>query len=72
MTIMQKVYWLIASMGNIFALYFISQNASILSSLLLLGTIAYTVVGFYDLNFSRHNLIIIFTMLLSKIEIYIL
>jgi hypothetical protein len=56
MTIMQKVYWLIASMGNLLALYLFSQDSSLSYGLLLLATLGYTVIGFYDLHFSRHNL----------------
>ena len=54
MTIMQLIYWLIASVGNLLALYFLST--SLLSILLLVFTVCYTVIGFYDLKFSSHNL----------------
>ena len=56
MTIMQKVYWLIASIGNLFALYLFSQEVNFSHSLLLLVTASYTVIGFYDMYFSRHSL----------------
>ncbi len=56
MTIMQKVYWFIATIGNISALILMSQTASWLSSLLFLFTLAYSLIGYYDLNFSKHNL----------------
>lgn len=49
MTIMQKVYWLIATLGNLFffSLYFLTDN---FFSLTLAGlTLVYTLVGFYDL-----------------------
>jgi len=53
---MQKILWLIASLGNISTAYFYMQGSSILSSLLLLLTITYTLIGFYDLYFSPHSL----------------
>ena len=56
MTMMQKVYWLIASIGNLLALYLFSQNVSFINGLLLLTTMAYTVIGFYDIYFSLHSL----------------
>jgi glutamate synthase domain-containing protein 2 len=56
MTMMQKVYWLIASIGNLLALYLFSQDSSFNNGLLLLTTMAYTVIGFYDIYFSRHSL----------------
>ncbi|AQS36788.1 glutamate synthase family protein [Shewanella psychrophila] len=56
MTIMQLVYWLIASIGNLLALYFLSTSTSALSVLLLVFTVCYTAIGFYDLKFSTHNL----------------
>ncbi|MPY21686.1 FMN-binding glutamate synthase family protein [Shewanella psychropiezotolerans] len=54
MTIMQLIYWLIASVGNLLALFFLSTSP--LSVLLLVFTACYTVIGFYDLKFSSHNL----------------
>jgi glutamate synthase domain-containing protein 2 len=56
MTMMQKVYWLIASIGNLLALYLFSQDESFTKGLLLLATVGYTVIGFYDMHFSRHSL----------------
>ncbi len=56
MTIMQKIFWLIASLGNLGAVYWYSQTASVVSGILLIFTGAYTLIGFYDINFSRHNL----------------
>lgn len=56
MTIMQKVYWLIASLGNILALYLVSTVGTPLSIGLLITTLLYTLVGFYDIFYSRHNL----------------
>lgn len=56
MTIMQKVYWLIASIGNLLALYFFSQTTGLTNGLVFLLTLGYTIIGFYDLHYSRHNL----------------
>jgi len=53
---MQKTFWLIASLGNLGAVYWYSQTASVVSGILLIFTGAYTLIGFYDINFSRHNL----------------
>lgn len=56
MTIMQKVYWFIASVGNVFSLLLINQTDSWLSLLLFFFTLFYTIIGYYDLNHSKHNL----------------
>ena len=56
MTIMQKVYWFIASIGNISALLLISQTSSWFALLLFVFTVAYTLIGYYDLTHSKHNL----------------
>jgi glutamate synthase domain-containing protein 2 len=56
MTAMQIVYWLIASIGNVSALYFWSQSGSGLSVFLLIASLSYTAIGFYDLKMSPHNL----------------
>ena len=56
MTVMQIVYWLIASIGNISAFYFWSQSGSALSVFLFFSSLSYTVIGFYDLKISPHNL----------------
>ncbi len=56
MTIMQVVYWLIASLGNLFFLYLLIQTGSLLNAILLISTLCYTFIGFYDLKFSPHNL----------------
>jgi len=53
---MQVVYWLIASLGNLFALYFWSETGSIFSGVLFSLALGYTCIGFYDLRFSPHNL----------------
>ena len=53
MTIMQKVYWFIASVGNIVALYLYDTSHH---AWLLAFTLVYTLIGFYDLHYSRHSL----------------
>ncbi|OUL57801.1 FMN-binding glutamate synthase family protein [Pseudoalteromonas ulvae] len=56
MTLMQRVYYVILSFGNIISLscfwYWPSKTTAILS----LFTLAYSLVGFYDLKFSKHSL----------------
>jgi glutamate synthase domain-containing protein 2 len=53
---MQKILWLIATLGNAICILFLIYNPSILSSLLLLLSISFTAVGFYDLFYSTHTL----------------
>ncbi|UZE96501.1 FMN-binding glutamate synthase family protein [Alkalimarinus alittae] len=56
MTIMQTVYWLIASVGNFSAYYYWSQSDSLLSVILFIASLSYTAIGFYDLKLSPHSL----------------
>jgi glutamate synthase domain-containing protein 2 len=56
MTIMQKILWLIATLGNASCVLFLIYNPSLLSSLLLLLSISFTAVGIYDLFYSPHTL----------------
>ncbi|GAA3919360.1 FMN-binding glutamate synthase family protein [Litoribacillus peritrichatus] len=56
MTIMQKVYWFIATVGNLVALIAFNVAESSLATAFLLFSLVYTVVGFYDLKYSKHNL----------------
>lgn len=56
MTIMQKVYWLIAGLGNLTAIYFFSAQGGTAASLYLIFTLSYTAIGFYDLKYSKHSL----------------
>ena len=56
MTVMQVVYWLIASIGNFAAYYFWSESGGVLSIALLISSLSYTAIGFYDLRVSPHNL----------------
>ncbi|QYK02908.1 FMN-binding glutamate synthase family protein [Shewanella psychrotolerans] len=56
MTIMQKVFWLVATLGNLAALYLFTQIGGWTSTLLLSTTLLYTIVGSYDIYFSPHTL----------------
>mgnify|MGYP000029413919 CR=1 FL=1 len=56
MTIMQKFYWLVASIGNIASIYFYQQTSSLFALTLLIITLLYTLIGFYDLHFSSRSL----------------
>jgi glutamate synthase domain-containing protein 2 len=56
MTVMQKVYWFITTIGNISALLLLSQTSTWLNLLFLLFTLSYSLIGYYDLNYSKHNL----------------
>lgn len=56
MTIMQAFYWLIASLGNGIALYRVNEYGSTFDICLLMFTLFYSLIGFHDLYFSRHNL----------------
>ncbi|WP_019027666.1 FMN-binding glutamate synthase family protein [Colwellia piezophila] len=56
MTIMQKTLWLIASLGNFSAGYFFIQSQSALSIALLVTTLLYSLIGIYDVFYSRHSL----------------
>ncbi|WP_028766994.1 FMN-binding glutamate synthase family protein [Shewanella fidelis] len=56
MTIMQKVYWLIATLGNVLAINYMLNSSNTLSHIVLLMTLTYTVVGYFDMFHSRHTL----------------
>jgi len=56
MTIMQKILWLIISLGNFFAGYFYMYNPSFLSVAILLSTLLFSLIGLYDLFYSPHSL----------------
>jgi glutamate synthase domain-containing protein 2 len=56
MTIMQKTLWLIVSFGNFFAGYYYLQSQSAFSFVLLIATLTYSIVGIYDVFYSRHSL----------------
>lgn len=56
MTVMQQFFWLIATLGNLIALYLYSQIGGWGSGLLLGSTLIYSLIGSYDLFFSSHTL----------------
>ncbi|TMM44761.1 FMN-binding glutamate synthase family protein [Colwellia ponticola] len=56
MTIMQKVLWLIASIGNFLAGYFYMYSQSFFSFILLFVTLTYSIIGLHDIFYSRHAL----------------
>ena len=56
MTLMQKVYWYIATAGNLVSISWLLHQGDRLSWVLCGFTVLYTGIGFYDLFFSRHNL----------------
>lgn len=56
MTIMQKIYWFIFTFGNFGSFYLFYSDQSILAGVLVSLTLSYSLVGFYDLFFSRHSL----------------
>ena len=56
MTLMQKILWLVVTLGNFFAGYFYLHSSSLLSLLLLLITLLYSLIGLHDVFYSRHSL----------------
>ncbi|CAG9001037.1 MAG: hypothetical protein CENE_03045 [Candidatus Celerinatantimonas neptuna] len=56
MTIMQKIFWLIATFGNAISIYLYLVSEHSFTLLLLILTISYTLIGLYDLTLSSHNL----------------
>ncbi|MBU2871677.1 FMN-binding glutamate synthase family protein [Colwellia sp. E2M01] len=56
MTIMQKVLWLVVFLGNFSAGYLYMYNPSIVSLVFLIVTVLYSIVGLYDILYSRHTL----------------
>lgn len=56
MTIMQKVLWIITTLGNFLAVAFLIYNPGYLSFIALLFTLIYSSVGLYDLFYSSHTL----------------
>ncbi|KGK00553.1 FMN-binding glutamate synthase family protein [Thalassotalea sp. ND16A] len=56
MTIMQKIYWLIATIGNLFAFYLLFTLGNVWSIVFLLITLGYSAIGFHDIYFSKHTL----------------
>jgi glutamate synthase domain-containing protein 2 len=56
MTIMQKFYWCVASLGNPLALSYLVSVGGIFPSLVLIASLAYTVIGFCDIFVSKRTL----------------
>ncbi|MCE9678984.1 FMN-binding glutamate synthase family protein [Shewanella sp. AS1] len=56
MTIMQRVFWLIATVGNGFSLYLLFSYGGFGNAALALLTVSYTLVGLYDLYIGSHTL----------------
>ncbi|MGS0726422.1 FMN-binding glutamate synthase family protein, partial [Shewanella sp. 0m-11] len=56
MTIMQKVYWVIATLGNLIAINYMLNNTGLFPSLVLMFTLFYTAVGYFDIYHSSHTL----------------
>ena len=56
MTIMQKALWFIASIGNFSAGYFYMHSHSAFSFIVLISTLLYSIIGIYDIFYSRHSL----------------
>lgn len=56
MTIMQKALWLIVCLGNVLAGYYFMHSYDAFSFLLLIATLLYSIVGLYDVFYSRHSL----------------
>ncbi len=56
MTPMQLFFWLVASLGNICAVNFYLFSNSAWATVMVAFTFSYTVIGCYDLFYSRHNL----------------
>ncbi|WP_417697184.1 FMN-binding glutamate synthase family protein [Psychromonas sp.] len=56
MTIMQKTFWFIATIGNIFLLALLIYVPNIFTIFLLLLSFTFSIVGFYDYFYSPHTL----------------
>ncbi|MEH6652006.1 MAG: FMN-binding glutamate synthase family protein [Motiliproteus sp.] len=56
MTIMQKVYWLVASLGNLLSLSLWFSVGGVGPTSLVIISLSYTGIGYYDLHYSHHNL----------------
>ena len=56
MTIMQKFYWCVASLGNALALSYLVSVGGVFPSLVFISSLAYTVIGFYDIFASKHTI----------------
>jgi len=56
MTIMQKFVWIVATLGNLLALLFLNYSGSIVAIVLLVLTVTYSIIGCYDMFYSKHTL----------------
>ncbi|MFT6052568.1 MAG: glutamate synthase domain-containing protein 2 [Halioglobus sp.] len=56
MTIMQKFYWCVASLGNVLALSYLLSIGGLFPALVFIACLAYTAIGFYDIFVSKHTL----------------
>ena len=56
MTIMQKVVWGIAVIGNPLAVLYAAQSGSTAALTLLVLTVTYSIIGLYDIYYSKHTL----------------
>ena len=55
-TIMQKNYWFMTSAGNLSALLLLNQSTSLLNLLFFVFTLTYSLIDYYDLNYSKYNI----------------
>jgi glutamate synthase domain-containing protein 2 len=53
---MQKILWIVATLGNFASGYFYMYSESLLSFFILLTTLLYSLIGLYDVFYSRHSL----------------
>jgi glutamate synthase domain-containing protein 2 len=56
MTIMQKFVWVIATLGNLLALLYLNYSGSVMAMILLALTVTYSIIGCYDIFYSKHTL----------------
>ena len=56
MTIMQKTYWLILTLGNATTFFLWQQHPDDLTLSLFIFTLLYSAIGFFDIFFSKRNL----------------
>jgi glutamate synthase domain-containing protein 2 len=56
MTIMQKFVWVIATLGNLLALLYLNYSGSVMAMVLLALTVTYSIIGCYDIFYSKHTL----------------
>jgi hypothetical protein len=56
MTIMQKFAWIVAILGNVLALLYLNYSGSIMAMVLLALTASYSIIGCYDMFYSKHTL----------------